>query len=81
MEKEIKINPNEWYTLTDIVQSKMFPWATSFWSIRRLVVLDSKKKNILKANIRGEGRGTKYYFLGVNIIKFIDEFKSGKIKL
>ena len=81
MKTATKINPKEWFTLQDIVREKMFPWATSFWSARRLVALDAKKSNILKANITGVGRAKKYHFKGENIIKFIEKFESGKIKL
>jgi len=81
MTNKTKINPQDYYTLQDIVREKMFPWATSFWSARKFVALDKEKSNILKANITGDGRAKKYHFKGENILKFIKEFESGKIKL
>ena len=66
-----KIDPQSWYTLQDIVKGRMFPGATSFWKIRNIVALDRRSKNLLKANITGRGRATKYHFKGENINKFI----------
>jgi hypothetical protein len=71
--KQSKIINEEWYTLQDIVKSKMFEWATSFWSVRKLVEFDSKHKNILQGTITGSGRGRKYHFKGENIISFISQ--------
>lgn len=83
--KKKEIKPNEWYTMQDIVRDKMFPWATSFWSVRNLVALDRrsrrKNRNLLKANITGTGRATKYFFLGENIINFKKEFEAGRVRL
>jgi len=76
-----KIKAEEWYTLQDIVRSKMFPWAHSFWSVRNIVKLDKEKSNLLKATITGEGRATKYHFRGQNIINFINQVEAGKVRL
>ncbi len=81
MTKQTKIEPQTWYTMQDIVRSKMFPWVSSLWSVRNLVALDRRNKSILKANITGTGRATKYHFKGENIIKFVKEFESGKVRL
>lgn len=80
MKKQI-IKPEESYTLQDIVTMKMFPWASSFWSVRNFVKLDSQKTNILKPLIVGKGRATKYHFKGSNIIKFIKAVEDGKVRL
>lgn len=71
--KKAKIEIENWYTLQDIVKQKMFSWATSFWSVRKLVEFDGKHKNILQAKVTGNGRGKKYHFKGENIIKFINQ--------
>ena len=74
MKKE-QIQNESWYTLQDIVRMKLFSWRSSFWSVRKAVVLDKKKSNILQPVITGRGRGKKYHFKGENIIKFINETK------
>ena len=78
MSKQIKIEPNEWYTLSDVVRHNFFPWANSFSSVRGVVRADASKKNILKCTVQGEGRGTKYHFKGSNIIKFVEAVTEGK---
>lgn len=81
MTKSAKIKAEEWYTLQDLVRDRMFPWAHSFWSVRNIVTLDRKNKNLLKATIKGEGTGTKYHFKGQHIISFINAVEAGKAKL
>lgn len=77
-----KIKPQEWYTLQDIVKNKMFSWSSpSFWSVRNVVALDRRNKNLLKATITGSGRATKYKFKGENIINFIKEVEKGTAQL
>lgn len=75
------IDPKTWYTMQDIVRHCMFPWATSFWSVRNVVTLDRAKTNVLKATVTGTGRGTKYHFKGEHIINFIKNVEAGKIRL
>ena len=79
--KKAIIKPDESYTLQDIVRNKMFPWASSFWSVRNFVALDGEKTNILKPLIVGKGRATKYHFKGSNIIKFIQAVEAGEVRL
>jgi len=73
-----KIQPNEWYTMNDIVQGNIFPWAKSFKKVRDNVKADSMNKNILKPKIEGEGLRTRYHFKGANIIKFLEAVEAGK---
>ncbi len=78
MARATKIDPQAWYTLQDLVRSRMFPWATSFWSVRRIVASDRRSKNLLQTQVAGTGRGKKYHFKGEHIIKFISEATAGK---
>lgn len=80
MTQALKIDAAEWYTLQDIVRLKLFPWASSFWSVRNVVAQDRILGNLLKATITGTGRGTKYHFKGSNIIKFINSIETGDIR-
>ena len=79
--KKVKIQENEYYTMQDVVLGRFFPWATSFWSVRKIVTSDLKHQNILKPIITGKKRGTKYQFKGINIIKFITEVEAGNVRL
>lgn len=80
-ELKTKIVGTEWYTMQDLVKGKVFPWATSFWAVRNLVALDSRRKKVLKPIVTGSGRGTKYHFKGENIIKFIKLIDDGQVRL
>lgn len=79
--KQKKLVPSEWYSLQDIVRDKMIPWARSFPTIRRIIELDNKNKNILKPMIKGDGRAKKYQFKGENIINFVKAVEAGKVRL
>ena len=80
--KTVEIKPEEWYSLQDVVKKHMFVWcASSYWSVRNVVALDRRNKNILKATIIGTGRATKYRFKGENIINFIKLVDAGEIQL
>lgn len=82
MTRAKKIESSEWYTLQDIVTRRMFAWCpSSFWSVRNVVNLDRKNKNVLKATITGAGRATKYHFQGKNIIRFINLVEKGEVVL
>lgn len=82
MKTATKIKPEKWYSLQDIVKKKMFAWSSpSFWSVRNVVALDRRNKNILQAVIVGSGRATKYKFKGENIINFIKTSEKGSAKL
>lgn len=76
-----KVEPNETYSMQDIVRDGIFPWAKSFWTVRNLVAMDQRNQNILKPLIIGTGRATKYHFKGENIIKFIQAVDAGKVRL
>lgn len=81
MNKRVKIDPEEWYSLFDVSEFGLFPWCTDIRTVRKWVNLDKKKKNVLKAVIQGEGRGTKYQIKGENIQKFITAVESGQYQL
>ena len=74
------IEPNEYYTLADIVSAKIF-YYTSFSKVRTIVQQDGKTNNVLKPIINGRGRGKKYLFKGENIIKFVKGIETGMVNL
>lgn len=79
--KKANIESDKWYTLKDLVEMKLFPWALTFPTARKMVQRDREKKNILKANIIGAGNTTRYHFKGENIIKFIKLIDEGKTQI
>lgn len=80
--KETRIDPDRWYTLTDLVAENLFPWCGE--DIRRyrgMVQADQKGDNHLKAVVIGKGFSTRYQIKGKNIIQFIAQFEEGKVNL
>lgn len=66
-----KIDPNKWYSLTEIVQLGFFPWAKTIKGVRRWVNIDKKGRNKMKATIVGEGNLKRYHIKGKSIIEFL----------
>lgn len=81
MAKPVKINPDAWYTLQDIVSDKMLPWAGSYHAVRQLVVHEMKKTHLLRPIVTGKGTNVRYKLKGENIIKFIKAVETGAVRL
>lgn len=77
VKSKIKIDPAEWYGLNDIVQNNFFPWCKTIKSVRQWVLRDKNGKNILKANVVGEGTQKRYLIKGENITKFLSHVEAG----
>lgn len=75
----IRIEPEKWYSLTDMVQGNVFPWISSDIRNYRRVINIKKHKSILKGHVEGEGAQKRYYFKGEHIIAFRDMIEQGKI--
>lgn len=75
--KRTEIQPDQWYNLQEVKELNLLPWCRSFWAVRNVINKDFHGPNILKANITGQGRATKYHIKGINIIRFIKAWESG----
>lgn len=59
------------YSLNSLMRLKAFPnIGDSFSAYRYAVMRDRDGKNILQANIMGEGMSTRIYIKGSNIVKY-----------
>lgn len=77
-----KLEAARWYTLTELAALDAFPWCGG--DVRRYkktVLADREHDNVLKANVTGTGKATRYQLKGENIIRFIGVFESGKARL
>jgi hypothetical protein len=74
------IEPAKWYNLGELVSHRAFPWATTYWSVNKLVK-NPRNAKLLKVLVKGKGTNTKYHFKGSNIIKFNNQVESGKVRL
>ena len=64
------INPKKEYSLKDIRDGKMIPWALHYQTLRRIISKDFTNGNILQAVRKGEDRQIRYAIRGSNIIKY-----------
>lgn len=77
-----KLDPHQWYTLTDLVNERVFPWiGKDIRSYRRFVANDRRNGNHLKPVIIGDGRLKRYSFKGQHIIRFIEKMETGSVTI
>ncbi len=76
-----KIEPNKFYTPTEIAEQKLFPWIEHEKTIRQFIAQDAKDRDILKAVIKkgATENGTRYFVRGANIIKLLAKFEDGSL--
>lgn len=73
-----KINPEKWYSLTDLMKLRAFPWiGKGMRQYRQFVDGDQNDKNILKPVSIGNGKGKRYSFKGSNVLSLIAKIESG----
>lgn len=75
--KKVKVEPEKWYNLKEIVTLGLFSWCKDIKTIRKWIIEDKKKKDVLKAVIKGEGLNVRYLILGKNIITFVRMVEDG----
>ena len=78
LEKAIKrINPEETYDISEMVNRKMFWWVKDFRSYNSIIMHDYKNENIMQTKMTGEKRGIRYEIKGRDIINFINKYGLG----
>lgn len=76
-----KIEPEKWYSLTDLTNLNAFPFLPNYKRYRTLVARDKAGKNHLKGMTMGDGRTKRYSFKGANVIKFVELVNQGKVNI
>lgn len=74
-----KIDAARWYTLAEVVEEKLIPWASSYWSVKKMISAEHGGKNRLGVVAAGFGTNVRYQIKGSKIIKFIEGVRTGKI--
>ena len=76
-----KVDEKKIYNITEIRRAELFPWISksNHISYVNAIIDDHIGNNLLKADIKGSGRGRDYKIKGKNIIKFLKE-KSNEFK-
>lgn len=68
-----KINEQKTYSLAEIARLKLLPGKKSFTAVKNEVMRDRVGANVLRTKILGEGRATRVYIEGKNLIKFLSQ--------
>lgn len=70
------VDKNKTYSLHSLMKLKAFPKVgKSFSAYRYAVMRDQMGKNILQAQIMGEGMATRIYIQGINVLKYQEIYK------
>jgi len=64
------------YNLTEIVREGLLPWVKSYPTALRIVLEDKADKQLLAADIIGEGKGRTIRIKGSNLARYIGENKA-----
>lgn len=71
MVDSLKKHPSKTFTLTEIAQQGLLPWARDGRTIRKVIEADFEGANILQAIVRGEGNQRRYLVTARNLIKYL----------
>ena len=71
-----KIDPAQYYSLTQIIQNGFIPWVKSLPTLRSWV----KKNGLFKEITTGEGNARRYYVKGSSLIEIVKLADKGKLK-
>lgn len=74
---QLNKEPNREYSLSDITRERLFPWAKDLKTIRSIVHRDLNGENLLKAQVEGTGRTTRYTVKGKNLVRFLTIYGPG----
>lgn len=73
----IDIKKGDTYDLSRVARERLLWGQKDVRKVRELVNKDREGRNILNAEMVGEGLGTRYQIKGANIIKFLEVYSPG----
>lgn len=76
-----KIDPERWYSLSEMVELHLFEWCVHIATYRRYIHADRQARNFLKAVIMGSGRQRTYRIKGENIINYLVNVEDGTYQI
>lgn len=68
-----EIDPTQTYSLLELARMRVFPGRKSYAAVKTLVMRDRLGANVLKPQILGEGRATRVYIKGSNLLTFLKQ--------
>lgn len=66
------IDPNKWYSVSEISQERLIPALETDYKIKRWI-----DRGYLKGNTIGKGQGKRYFIKGEKIIQFVAKWEAG----
>lgn len=70
----LKRSPKREYTIEEIRELRLIPWARDVRTIRKIILLDSKGEKLLAAKITGKDSQRRYLVRGAQIIKYLKKY-------
>lgn len=70
----LKRSPKREYTIEEVKESELIPWARDARTIRKIVILDSKGEKLLDAKITGKGTQRRYLVKAANITRYLKKY-------
>lgn len=77
----LKKEPKRWYTLSELQDEKMMPWAKNGRTIRKILDADRHGPNLLKSQITGTASQRRYLVQGQYLIKYLTIYGPGLMAL
>lgn len=68
----LKGNPEREYSIAEIREHRLMPWARDYRTIGKAIKRDFFGENKLQARIEGEGRQARYYIRGKHLLAYIE---------
>lgn len=69
--ESIKNNPKKYYTVTDLVRTRIIPWAKHNRTINKIIEADLEGYSVLKAEVSGTDEYRQYRIAKKNLIKYL----------
>lgn len=82
MNQTINMKEKKYLSMTGLLKSKRLSWIKSLPTLKKWVMRDIKRRNILRTIvIKNEGRGVRYYFTPQYIEDYVNAFYRGELDL
>lgn len=72
----LKENLGREFNQIDFRTFRLFPWAVDSRTWRKIIISDLLGENVLQTRIEGEGKRSRYFIKGKNILEFINRYGS-----
>lgn len=74
LSKLLRKDPLRWYSLTEIEDLGLIPWAKSDRTIRKVIDNDLRGEKLLGSRVVGTGKQRRYTIQAAGIIKYLEAY-------